>query len=374
MRQLARSLPALLLCAACLPALAAQAPRYSITTILAGQFDYVEATGINNRGDVVGGTYVTGQEWRGYLFADGRTTQLGSLGGQYTRVQAINEARQIVGESKTPDGISHAVLFSGATVSNLTPWALRESGASAINNAGTAVGAIPCDCLDFHAARFTRGGGVSDLGTLGGKSSNADGINNAGQIAGWAALAGPYTPRAFLYEQGRMRDLGTLGGEWSSASAINEAGHVAGSSALGGQAGDHAFLYVNGVMSDLGALSGMDSAARGMNNAGQVVGLSYQGWDINEATLWEGGSLFNLNSLIDPASGWHLTDAGAINDLGQIAASGCHQGLGVCGMLRLDPAASMAPVPEASTWAMLAAGLALVGVRGRRRRQEDSFH
>nr|WP_267877371.1 hypothetical protein [Massilia mucilaginosa] len=275
---------------------------------MAGQFDYVEATGINNRGDVVGGTYVTGQEWRGYLFADGRAMQLGSLGGQYTRVQAINEARQIVGESRTLDGISHAVLFSGATVADLTPWALRDSAASAINNAGTAVGAIPCDCLEFHAARFTRGGGVSDLGTLGGKSSNADGINSAG--------------------------------------------HVAGSSALGGQAGDRAFLYVNGVMSDLGALSGMDSAARGMNNAGQVVGLSYQGWDINEAVLWEGGAVFNLNSLIDPASGWHLTDAGAINDLGQIAASGCHQGLGVCGMLL--------------------AGLALVGVRGRRRRQRRS--
>ncbi|WP_166894536.1 PEPxxWA-CTERM sorting domain-containing protein [Massilia sp. CCM 8734] len=387
MRQAVRFLPTLVLCAACLPALAAPAPRYSITTILAGQFDYVEATGINNRGDVVGGAYVTGQEWRGYLFADGRTTQLGSLGGQYTRVQAINEARQIVGESRTPGGISHAVMFSGATVTNLTPWALRDSAASAINNAGTAVGAIPCDCLEFHAARFTRGGGVSDLGTLGGKSSNADGINNAGQIVGWAALAGPYTPRAFLYEKGKMRDLGTLGGEWSSASAINEAGHVAGSSALGGQGGDHAFLYVNGVMSDLGALSGMDSAARGMNNAGQVVGLSYQGWDINEAVLWEGGALFNLNSLIDPASGWHLTDAGAINDLGQIAASGCHQGLGVCGMLRLDPAsmlrldpasmlrldpASMAPVPEPSTWAMLLAGLALVGMRGRRRKVRHS--
>ncbi|HEX8611045.1 MAG TPA: PEP-CTERM sorting domain-containing protein [Telluria sp.] len=369
MHRLARFLPGLVLSAACLPALAdvpAQPARYRITTILAGQFDYVEATGINNRGDVVGGTYVTGQEWRGYLFADGRTAQLGSLGGQYTRVQAINDARQVVGESKTPDGISHAVLFSGATATNLTPWALRESGASAINGAGTAVGAIPCDCLEFHAARFT-GGGVSDLGTLGGKSSNAAAINNAGQIAGWAALAGPYTPRAFLYENGKMRELGTLGGEWSSAAAINEAGHVAGASQLAAQAGEHAFLYVNGVMTDLGALSGMGSAARGMNNAGQVVGLSYQGWDVNEAMLWEGGALFNLNSLIDPASGWHLNDARAINDLGQIAVSGCHQGLGVCGMLRLDPA-SMLPVPEPSAWAMLLAGLALVGVRGRRRR------
>lgn len=111
---------------------------------------------------------------------------------------------------------------------------------------------------------------------------------------------------------------------------------------------------------------GRQDAARAMNNAGQVVGLSYQGWDVHEAMLWEGGALFNLNSLIDPDSGWHLNDAGAINDHGQIAVSGCHQGLGVCGMLRLDPARMMLAVPEPSTWAMLLAGLALVGVRIRR--------
>jgi hypothetical protein len=57
------------------------------------------------------------------------------------------------------------------------------------------------------------------------------------------------------------------------------------------------------------------------------------------AWVYRGGKMRDLNTLIDPAPGWSLHDAGGINIHGQIAASGCLAGL--CFALRLDPLPSL---------------------------------
>ena len=40
------------------------------------------------------------------------------------------------------------------------------------------------------------------------------------------------------------------------------------------------------------------------------------------AVLWKDGRMVDLNSLIDPSSGWVLSEANGINDLGQIVGGG----------------------------------------------------
>jgi probable HAF family extracellular repeat protein len=70
-------------------------------------------------------------------------------------------------------------------------------------------------------------------------------------------------------------------------------------------------------MLDLGTLSGGFSAALDINNRGQIVGDSN-----NRAFLYQDGSMYDLNSLIDPSSGWVLESASAINDSGQIVGYG----------------------------------------------------
>ena len=85
----------------------------------------------------------------------------------------------------------------------------------------------------------------------------------------------------------------------------------------------HAFLYSNGTMTDLGTLpGGLDSEGYGINASGQVVGYSEinSGSDIR-AFLYSNGTMTDLNSLIDPACGWTLLDAYAINDSGQIVGT-----------------------------------------------------
>ena len=116
------------------------------------------------------------------------------------------------------------------------------------------------------------------------------------------------------------------------------------------------------------AIGGPDSVARDVNKLGQVA--AYLGVDSlpgnpgdiypRSVCLYENGAMIDLNTLTDPASGWTITDAAAINELQQIAAQACRGG--VCQAVRLD---LVSAVPEPPTFALVAAGLALGLARGK---------
>lgn len=178
-----------------------------------------------------------------------------------------------------------------------------------------------------------------DLGTLGGSRSSARDINNNGQVVGESFVAGDTSRHAFLYSGGKMTDLG-LGYAW----AINDSGQVVGS--FGGW---QSALYENGTIIDLGNV-----VANDINNSGQIVGGS---------SIYSGGSWTDLNSLIDPSLGWTIASAIGINDSGQIAVYASSGTYGNRALL-LTPL----PVPEAQTYAMMLAGLGLIGFTARRRK------
>ena len=73
-----------------------------------------------------------------------------------------------------------------------------------------------------------------------------------------------------------------------------------------------------------------------------------------------GGSTFNLNDLIDPASGWYLTQALGINELNQIVGVGTFNGQ--------QHAFLLTPIPEPSgVLAAIALNVMLVTRRRRAR-------
>lgn len=314
------------------------------------------ARGINQAGDVTGSADLTCDACysHAFLYKRGKLRDLGALpGATVSEGSGISggddEGRvRVTGFSSTQPcvhsdcGPAHAFLYSNGHMLDLGTFPSgTESEGFAVNSSGQVtgwadVGNAQKTSFQQHAFLYSDGK-MKDLGTLpGGSSSFGVGINdgwgrgrnNEVQITGYSSTASGFD-HAFLYSDGIMEDLGTLpGGRSSIGNAVNQSGEVAGYSAISVE-NSHAFLYSHGGLQDLGTLPGMsDSFGVGINDDGDVVGYSLDSADIFNwhAFLYSHGSMHNLESMIPEDSGWELQEAVAINNNGQIAGTGIHNG------------------------------------------------
>jgi probable HAF family extracellular repeat protein len=329
---------------------------------------------------------------------------LGSLGGSAAQAFGLNAAGDAAGSATNAFGYNHAFSNFGSGIRDLTlNNGASEGSAQAINSSGQIAGTqyingqavatvwtngsaqsiagpgsygtgindsgIVTGLLGNGHMFMESGGVVTDLGTAaGGGWSSGYGINTSGEIAGYGQIS-PGIFRAFVWTPTTgYVVLDTLGGTNSYAMAINDAGQAAGNSQTGSGV-SHAVLWSNGTVQDLGSL-GTSSYAYGINDSGEVVGYSYVNGEMH-AFLYKNGVMLDLNSLIDPSSGWVLNAAYAINASGQIAGTGIFNG--VAQAFLLDPLAAdsrpqfsfFAPLnnvatPEPGTWVLAAIGLGLI--------------
>ena len=296
------------------------------------------ANGINNRGQVVG--EIPGINGRSAFLWSTSTgiIDIGAIAGFYQSVAYdINNAGQIVGiksYAPTPpfeNGFLWDPVKGEVDLPDL-PGGDVYTRANAIAEGGQVTG-YSAGASAYHAVLW-RHGAVMDLGDVpGGDDGSAGiGINDRGDVVGSSLTSsGPY---AFLWtRQNGMVNLGALPGFTyaSTAQDINNRGQVAGFSQSSTTVA-HAVLWTpEGAVSDLGELPGGQelAIAEAINDFGEVVGYSTvavpAGEDSGRAFLWENGSMYDLNSLVDPSDPLYgvllLTQAHDINSRGQIV--GC---------------------------------------------------
>jgi probable HAF family extracellular repeat protein len=125
-----------------------------------------EPVGMNDRGDVAGDAFLTGDEIvHGFLWSNGKMHDLGTLGGDFSTAYSVNDKRAAVG------------------------WAFTKNNAR------------------FRAVRW-KNGKVLDLGTPdGAPCAAAFSINAKGQIVGSGQTCEQDLLHAFLWDKGRMTDL-----------------------------------------------------------------------------------------------------------------------------------------------------------------------
>lgn len=362
-------IPCISLLAGFLPvrALADLPPGYEFTFLASPMY---WATDINNDGDISGLT----QGRQPLAQEDSGTVYLDTAGSRYADTQAINNQGQVVGSlySTLVRPIYTAVVWNDAIPTKLEN--LTEDGSSlayGINDSGQVVGRSLGAAVDgFRPTLPTVWHGVTPTQLIlpaGGLGGTAYDINNSGQIAGWVGN------QAVRWDGDAVTVLYPSDSGAAFAYAINDAGQVVGESYIQDipNIPSHATLWSDGEMIDLGTLGNIPdhySVALDINNVGQVVGVSDSlNSAIGRATLWDQGQIYDLNSFLDSATrqaGWQLFSAVAINDKGQI--------IGVASNGSSFGSYLLTPVPEPETYALLMAGLGLIGLAARKRKCQEA--
>ena len=211
--------------------------------------------GINNNGQVVGGTAFGGAHTHAFLSSPGRRMQdLGTLGGEVSFAVGINNAGQVVGGGRAGEQGKKRPRGPGARIHMVTrkrdagPWHPRSRQQHRVlrkrQSAGRWYGRVGRQGRGVFL--WLPGGEMRDIGTLAGGSGMACCVNGKGQVVGWcttetseeyARLGFPYEDqpkRAFLFSDGKMDDLNAMidpasGWRLHRAAGINDAGQIVGS-------------------------------------------------------------------------------------------------------------------------------------------------
>jgi probable HAF family extracellular repeat protein len=202
--------------------------------------------------------------WNGKKMLD--LGKLAPLSGSESWASGINDSGQVVGGTWAAGDVEHAFLYSNGIMTRLPEPSFTDGSAceaTSINNAGQIAGVCAATSGDTHLVLW-QNGAVSDLGVLVSPGTNPPGVpavslNNNGQIAGTVRVNG--TSEGFLYANGTITNLGGF-----LAASINDNGVM-----VGGPSIDS-----GGTVQDLNTLIPAGSGpqiqnATAINDHGQIV-------------------------------------------------------------------------------------------------------
>lgn len=337
--------------------------------MVAGQVDSSREKGIGGGDSAVSDQLI---KRSGFLWKDGETIDIGTLGGKHVTIAAINDAGQVVGSSYIADetasggtGNQHAFFWSEETgMIDLNQPGEKWGRAWDINNQGQVVGDVTSPEGERYGFIWS-GTDEETRAVAGGQATrirSAFGINNKGQVVGLAEAEG-MPDRAFVWsrEEGMTLLPSLQTGFDCFATRITDAGQVVGKSSNSSKAW-MAVLWDGGQ--NLFSLCPRYRSCAPMlaiNQRGQIVGFD-QPWpdglpplvlrfrifltgsnlasglipavdrlsgydaETNRGFFWEDGEYHTLLDLIPSESGWSFLSPSDINESGQIAGIGVKDG------------------------------------------------
>lgn len=329
---------------------------------------------LNARGQVSFSMQAPNSGAIGYFYNGTSIQDIGTLGGNSTLAEDLNDLGQVTGTSTVASGNPHAFVWSASSgMIDLRPGNTGYSYGLAINNRGVGTGQAHFVAGD-HAYRWSAASGAEGLGALApGATSFGIELNDAGLIAG-ASGAGANQRHAFVWTRsGGMIDItpsatiqdalpvtvapnGEVGGAYLPAFGNQNyfyykpflwtptAGLVSlpiGSAVAGGVSAMTRDLRIVGTLTyaddtpravlwtrttgprSLGTLGGRFSRGIDINSKGQIVGDADTRSGSRRAYVWTAktGMLDLNNHLRRRPPGLVLTGAYAINDSGAIVAT-----------------------------------------------------
>ena len=153
----------------------------------------------------MGYSYLANGEFHGFLFANGKMTDLGTLGGEFSQAYAINASGQITGTGYVSgDTGAHAFIYANGKMTDIGKLTGFYATGFSINSAGVVVGTADVksssEYMVYHAFVYS-GSKVTDLNSLiprntGWVLEQANGINDSGSIVGYGTIKG--NEHAFL--------------------------------------------------------------------------------------------------------------------------------------------------------------------------------
>lgn len=296
----------------------ADTPRYRVTKVTDGM-----ATGINNRGEIVG-QKGDGPSGKAFLWRRGKITILPQLKDTaFSHATEINDQGQVVGISSLKNRQRRYFLWGKGKTQDLgvTPW---SSGSPRINNKGEIL--LPISSNGNLRSILRQNGRNKDLGRWWAMalndSSQIIGTNSSASLDASDLLKNSRSMWPVAWRNGKTIKIGEPGG---MGVHINKRGDMI-IRQLSPDATEKLILLSNGKRIGITRHHQSKAVPADLNNKKQIVGSIRTDKGIR-AAFWQSGQWFDLNNLIPKNSGWVLNGAQDINEKGQIAGYGTHNGV-----------------------------------------------